>query len=79
MTIPDRLSWVEKYMRQHQTADFRSLLEAQCSKVQIIVTFLAVLELMKMGKIQVEQEDTFGEIRMKSCMENKESEDEDDN
>ena len=26
---------------------------------------------MKMGKIQVEQEDTFGEIRMKSCMEEK--------
>ena len=72
VTLPDRLSWVENYMRQHQTADFRSLLEAQCSKVQIIVTFLAVLELMKMGKIQVEQEDTFGEIRMKSCMEEKE-------
>ena len=36
VTLPDRLSWVENYMRQHQTADFRSLLEAQCSKYRLL-------------------------------------------
>ena len=35
---------------------FRNLLESQCSKVQVIVTFLSILELMKMGHIHVEQD-----------------------
>ena len=34
----------------------------QRSKLQIVVTFLAVLEMMKVGDITIEQEHTFGEI-----------------
>ena len=35
---------------------FRQLLARQRSKMHVIVTFLAVLELMKVGKIQITQE-----------------------
>ena len=42
--------------------NFRTLLEMQASKMNIIVTFLAILELMKIGAIAIRQEDIFGEI-----------------
>jgi segregation and condensation protein A len=34
--------------------------------MQVIVTFLAVLELMKLGKIRVVQTETFGDIEIES-------------
>ena len=42
----------------------RDLLKKQCSKVQVIVTFLSVLELIKMGHIHVVQEDIFDDIQI---------------
>ena len=41
---------------------FRQLLEKQTDKLEVVVTFLAVLELMKIGKIHLNQEETFGEM-----------------
>lgn len=32
--------------------------------MEIIVTFLLVLEMMKIGKISIEQEDLFGDIHI---------------
>ena len=46
---------------------FRDLLERQGSKVEIIVTFLGILELMKTGRIQIEQEHLFDEIYITVC------------
>ena len=40
------------------------LLERQNSKMEIIVTFLLVLEMMKIGKIMISQEDLFGDIQI---------------
>ena len=45
---------------------FRMLLEKQRSKMHIVVTFLAVLELMKTGMIRVYQEEICGEILIDS-------------
>ena len=42
--------------------NFRTLLEIQPTRTQLVVTFLAVLELMKMGVIEVKQEDIHGDI-----------------
>lgn len=62
VSLEDKLDFVEIYAREHGTFSFRKLLEGQKSKMQIVVTFLAILELMKMGKIVIEQEDTFADI-----------------
>lgn len=35
--------------------------------MQIVVTFLVILELMKMGRIEIIQEDTFAEIYIKAA------------
>lgn len=54
--------YIEAYVKEHHSFSFRKLLEKQRSKMEIIVTFLVVLEMMKMGKVLIEQEDTFGDI-----------------
>jgi len=54
--------YVEAYAREHKRFSFRKLLEKQTSKLEIIVTFLVILELMKVGKIHISQEDIFEDI-----------------
>ena len=60
--------YVEAYAREHKTFSFRKLLEKQGSKAEIIVTFLIILELMKVGKIRISQEDIFEDIFITSCV-----------
>lgn len=43
---------------------FRKMLEESQSKTEVIVTFLAILELIKMGKLRVSQENLFGDINI---------------
>ena len=66
VSLPDKMTYVERYAIAHRRFSFRALLEAQPGKTQIIVTFLAILELMKTGKIRISQEEAFGEILVES-------------
>ena len=66
VTLPEKLSYVEEYARGHQKFSFRQLLTKQASKMQVIVTFLAILELMKVGTIRIAQERTFDDIEITS-------------
>lgn len=67
VTLPEKLEYVEEYAKVHHTFSFRDLLTRQSSKVQIVVTFLAILELMKVGKIKIRQENTFDDILITSA------------
>lgn len=58
--------YVEDYIHRHKTFSFRALLEKQKSKMEVVVTFLIMLELMKLGKVSVVQEDTFEDIMITS-------------
>lgn len=60
--LTDKFEYIHSYMEKHKRFSFRQLLEKQHSKIHIIVTFLAVLEMMKLGQIKVSQEETCGEI-----------------
>lgn len=57
---------VKDYVRTHKTFSFRRLLEKQNNKEEIVVTFLIILELMKTGLIQVQQEHIFDDIQITS-------------
>ena len=57
-----KMLYVEAYAREHGHFSFRRLLEKQSSKMEIIVTFLVVLELMKTSKITITQERIFDDI-----------------
>lgn len=62
VSLDEKMVYVETYAIEHKNFSFRNLLERQNSKVELIVTFLAVLELMKTGKITITQEHLFDEI-----------------
>ena len=66
VSLEEKMEFLENYAMQNKHFSFRNLLESQCSKVEIIVTFLAILELMKMGKIFISQENLFDDIKIES-------------
>ena len=66
VALEDKMEDLKKYAAGHRHFSFRGLLTAQSSKVEVIVTFLAILELMKMGTIRISQEHIFDDIQIES-------------
>ena len=62
VSLPQKMEYVRAYAGNHGRFSFRDLLEEQAGKMQVVVTFLAILELMKMGEIRVAQESLFDDI-----------------
>lgn len=62
VNLEEKQHYIEQYLYDHGKTDFRELLESRKSKMEMIVTFLVILELMKLGKIVVRQENTFEKI-----------------
>ena len=56
------LKQVTDRIRSRKRCTFRSLLSSGKSKMYTVVTFLLILELMKLGRVGVEQDAAFGEI-----------------
>ncbi|MDO4298390.1 MAG: segregation/condensation protein A [Lachnospiraceae bacterium] len=60
--LSETMQFVEGYIEEHRTCTFRNLLTLRRGKLYVIVAFLTLLELMKEGKVEVEQAGTFEEI-----------------
>ena len=66
VTLTDKLGYVYEYAKEHRNFSFRSLLTKQSSKTQVVVTFLAILQMMKEGQISISQEQPFDDILITS-------------
>ena len=66
VTLEDKLANITENAKGHKKFSFRSLLNKQSSKTQIVVSFLAILQLMKEGTITIEQEQPFDDILITS-------------
>lgn len=64
VNLEETITYVERYIARHPKCSFRSLLKNQRSKMQVIITFLTILELMKIGKIEIRQEEIFADIQI---------------
>lgn len=64
ISLSDKMLQMKEFAATHRRFSFRQLLTAQDSRVQVIVTFLSILELIKMGHIQVEQDHLFDDIQV---------------
>lgn len=62
VSLPERMAYIEEYARKHRQFNFRVLLEEQADKMMIIVSFLGILELMKVGRLKILQENIFDDI-----------------
>ncbi len=66
VTLPDKLDKLKKYARKHKRFSFRKLMADTETKMDIIITFMAVLEMMKHGSIVVRQDHAFDDIEIES-------------
>jgi len=58
----DKVARIDNELSRHHQLRFRDILQDAYDRIEIIVTLLAVLEMIKMGRIAVHQEELFGEI-----------------
>ena len=66
VSLEEKMDFLTDYATSHKHFSFRGMLTASSSKVEVIVTFLAILELMKTGKLTIVQEHIFDDIRIES-------------
>jgi segregation and condensation protein A len=66
VTIREKITLITAILRQNKHATFRSLLTKNHSRLEIVVTFLAVLELIKRHLIEVAQDGLFGDISIEA-------------
>ncbi len=64
VNLTQKMFYVQNYGLAHKIFSFRCLLEAQSDKMEVIVTFLCILELIKMGRIRIAQEEIFDDIQI---------------
>lgn len=62
ISLQGRIRDVLEYARSHGSFSFRHMLKKKSNKMEVVVSFLAVLELMKMGKITLEQHKPFSDM-----------------
>ena len=66
VSLEQKIKSVMEYARRHRKFSFRQLLEHQADRLELVVTFLSVLELMKMGKIHLTQEQLFDDMNIET-------------
>ncbi len=74
VSVDEKISGLKSFARSHKNFSFRSVLEESADKTEVIVTFLAILEMMKDGSIHITQEETFGDIMIESLITEQEGE-----
>ena len=62
VNLPEKMEYVKEYAKRYKHFSFKDLLLKQTGKMQVIVSFLAILELMKTGIIKIVQEEIFDDI-----------------
>ncbi|WMJ88106.1 segregation and condensation protein A [Anaerocolumna sp. MB42-C2] len=62
INLTEKILDIQKYGLIHKSFSFRGLLMKQSGKMDIIVTFLGVLELIKIGQVRIKQDNLFEDI-----------------
>lgn len=62
ITVAEKMAFIEEILERQRQVSFNHLLAQAASRLEIIVTLMAVLELIKLKGIEVQQECLFGEI-----------------
>lgn len=62
VTVAEKMALIKERLERQRRVSFNHLLAQAASRLEIIVTFMAVLELIKLNGVKVQQERIFGEI-----------------
>jgi len=64
VTIREKIDLISKMLKEVEHSTFRALLDEGASRLEIVVTFLALLELVKRYRIHAHQEGLFSDIEI---------------
>lgn len=64
VSMSKKMHEIQEYALANKRFSFRALLMEQYDKMDVVVTFLCILELMKIGRMHVVQEEIFDEIEI---------------
>ncbi len=64
ITIRERIAHIAQILKSRGEAPFRALFGEAPTRLEVVVTFLALLELVKRYRVLVRQESLFGEIHL---------------
>jgi segregation and condensation protein A len=62
VTIRQKISLIAEFLRQHRKGTFEQLLDDRRYRLDVVVTFLALLELVKRSMVVAQQDALFGRI-----------------
>jgi segregation and condensation protein A len=62
VTIDEQIDYILDYFSRRSEATFYELVKEMTEKIRIVVTFIALLELIRSKRIVVRQSETFGEV-----------------
>jgi len=66
ITIDDKRIHITKHLLKNGKASFRKILGTAATKIDVIVTFLAILEMVKQKEISIKQDDNFTDFSIMS-------------
>jgi segregation and condensation protein A len=64
ITIADQMALIERQTAQGRPVSFRRLLEKATNRLEVIVTLLALLEMVKQLRVTMQQDRLFGDIQI---------------
>jgi segregation and condensation protein A len=62
ITIREKINLIKNFIRRHQKGTFQNLITGNPLRLEIVITFLALLELVKRKMITTKQNEVFGPI-----------------
>lgn len=69
-TVEEKIGYIRDLLTLYQRVEFGRIFREDALKIEVVVTFLAVLELIRQGELIVFQEGPFGEIILSTGSEN---------
>ena len=67
ISIQEKIQSIREWVHREATVRFHEILKGSTSKTEVVVNFLALLELIKARSVSVEQEEAFGDIVIKKA------------
>ena len=64
-TVSEKIEYVLKILPVNEPLKFEELFAGQTTRGEVVATFLALLELVRLRHVHVEQEGAFGEIMLR--------------
>jgi segregation and condensation protein A len=62
VTLEEQIDYINDYFSRRSEATFYELVKDMVEKIRVVVTFIALLELIRSRKVVVRQAEPFGEV-----------------